>query len=82
MKTSEQIVEMIKVKQAEHEMILEQITKDVEILRKKLAEMIEAKAAKGVLVQQTQAMMVLKDQAMFHKAAVLVYKDMLEEVNK
>jgi hypothetical protein len=82
MKTSEQIVEMIKVKQAEHEMILGQITKDVEILRKKLAEMIEAKAAKGVLVQQTQAMMVLKDQAMFHKAAVLVYKDMLEEVNK
>lgn len=82
MKTSEQIVEMIKGKQAEHEMILGQITKDVEILRKKLAEMIEAKAAKGVLVQQTQAMMVLKDQAMFHKAAVLVYKDMLEEVNK
>lgn len=82
MKTSEQIVEMIKVKQTEHEMILGQITKDVEILRKKLAEMIEAKAAKGVLVQQTQAMMVLKDQAMFHKAAVLVYKDMLEEVNK
>lgn len=82
MKTSEQISEMIKTKQAEHELILTQITKDVEILRKKLAEMIEAKAAKNVLIPQTNAMMVLKDKAMFHKAAVLVYKDLLEEMNK
>lgn len=82
MKTSEQVAEIIKVKQKEHEDIIKQLTKDIEIVRKKLAEMIEAKAAKNVLFPQSNALMVLKDKAMFHKAAVLVYKDLLEEMNK
>lgn len=82
MKTPEQITEIIKVKLAEHESIINQITKDIEIIRKKLAEMIQAKAAKNVLFPQSNALMVLKDKAMFHKAAILVYQDLLEEMSK
>lgn len=80
MKTSEEIVKLIESKALEHEAIVKQVAGDVEILRKRLAEMIEGKAAKEVLLTQTQAMMVLKDRLMFHKACLLQLKDVLKEI--
>lgn len=80
MKTTEQVIKMIEEKKAEHVAIAKQIATDVEVLRAKLAEMIQNKAAKGALVTQTQAMMVIKDQMMFHKAAILVYDELLKEL--
>lgn len=82
MKTTEELVKIIEEKQTEHAAIAKQIASDVEILRKRMAEMIEAKADKQALFTQTNAMMVLKDRMMFHKAALLVYKDLLEEIKK
>lgn len=82
MKTTEELVKIIEQKQTEHAAIAKQIAGDVEILRKRMAEMIQAKADKQALFTQTNAMMVLKDRMMFHKAALLVYKDLLEEIKK
>lgn len=82
MKTIEELVKIIEEKQTEHAVIAKQIAGDVEILRQRMAEMIQAKAAKDSLMTQTNAMMVLKDRMMFHKAALLVYKDLLEEIKK
>lgn len=82
MKTTEQLIKIIEEKQLEHAMVAKQIAKDVEILRAKMAEMIQAKADKQALFTQTNAMMVLKDRMMFHKAVLLAYKELLEEINK
>lgn len=80
MKTRDEIVALIESKKKEHEGIMRQVVSDVEIVRKRLAEMVEAKAAKEVLMTQTQAMMVLKDRVMFHKACVLQLNDLLKEI--
>lgn len=82
MKTTEELIKIIEEKQNEHALIAKQIAGDVEVLRQRMAEMIQAKAAKESLMTQTNAMMVLKDRMMFHKAALLVYKDLLEEIRK
>lgn len=82
MKTTEELIKIIEEKQNEHAVVAKQIAGDVEILRQKMAEMIQAKADKQALFTQTNAMMVLKDRMMFHKAALLVYKDLLEEIKK
>lgn len=82
MKTTEELVKIIEEKQNEHAKVAKEIAGDVEILRKRMAEMIQAKADKQALFTQTNAMMVLKDRMMFHKAALLVYKDLLEEIKK
>lgn len=80
MKSNTEIVDTIKAKRLEHETIIKQMSKDIEIVRAKLAEMIQAKVAKDVLFPQTNALMVLKDKMMFHKAAILVYDDLLKDV--
>jgi len=82
MKTSQEIITMIESKASEHEAIVRQVAGDVEIIRKKLAEIIQAKAAKEVLMTQTQAMMVLKDRLMFHKACILQLNDLLKEIKQ
>jgi len=82
MKTSEEIIVMIESKAREHDVIVRQVAADVEIIRKKLAEMIQAKGAKEALMTQTQAMMVLKDRLMFHKACLLQLNDLLKEIKQ
>ena len=82
MKTVEELIKIIEEKQNEHAAVAKQVAADVVTLKERMGEMIQTKAAKEALITQTNALMVLKDRMMFHKAALLVYKDLLEEIKK
>ena len=80
MKTPEEILKILDTKAAEHDKIVRQLASDIQVLREKLAEMIQNKAAKDALVTQSQAMMVLKDKLVFHKACLLQIRDIEADI--
>lgn len=83
MKTNQQILDLINVKLGEHNGIMEQLKKDLELSRQKMAEIATLKPGdRSALFTQTNLVMVLKDRLMFHKAATLVYKDLIDEIQK
>lgn len=83
MKTIEQTLAIIDVKVKEHTKIMDEIKKDLEQSRQKMAEMATlAPGDKAVLFTQSNLLMVLKDRIMFHKACVLQLNDLVKEINE
>jgi len=83
MKTSQQVLDIINVKLKEHISILEQMKKDLENMRAKMAEIIQLQPGnKEAIFTQTTLVMTLKDRMMFHKACVLQLTDLVKEINE
>ena len=66
----------------EHTGIIVQITKDIEVLLKKLETLKKDPNQRQELMVTSTTLLTLKDRAMFHKAAAMTLQDVLQEVNK
>ncbi len=66
----------------EHTGIIVQITKDIEVLLKKLETLKKDPNQRQELMVTSTTLLTLKDRAMFHKAAAMTLQDVLQEVDK
>jgi hypothetical protein len=65
----------------EHEQVINLLLIDIEKIRKTVSELKQDPTKKMEITLEAQKLMSLKDRMMFHKAAVLVLKDLQEELN-
>lgn len=66
----------------EHTGIIVQITKDIEVLLKKLETLKKDPNQRQELMVTSTTLLTLKDRAMFHKSAVLTLQDILNEIQE
>lgn len=64
----------------EHTGIIVQITKDIEVLLKKLETLKKDPNNRQELMVTSTTLLTLKDRAMFHKAAALTLQDVLKDM--
>ncbi len=75
-----EINKLIDSRVKEHSQVMDAILVDIEALRKTVATLKQQNNVQEMAVQ-AQKLLALKDRMMFHKAAVLVLKDLQEDIN-
>lgn len=80
MKQIPEILQMIKDKIGEHEKEMLATLADQDVLKSKL-ETVQKEGNMHKLMVESNKIIVLKDKALFHKAAKLVLEDILKDIN-
>lgn len=80
MKQVPEIIQDLRKKVKEHELELEFTLEEQEKIKKNISKLKEKNKGPQELMQLSSKLMVLKDKAMFHKAAILTLNNVLEDI--
>ena len=64
----------------EHNVIITEVTKDIEIMLKKLQELRKDSTNKTDIMTTSSTLLTLKDKVIFHRASLLTLQDVLSEL--